>query len=176
MAADKEWQTPSEDELRDMWRSLGEDSAEVTFRTLQQLGTHPFQAIAFLKRHLPPSLDQRRLRQLLKDLDDDTFRTRQTADQELRKLGLGAETELRRTLKSTPSLEVHYRVRWILQTIGEDPVATLRWNRAVWLLERLESREAIAVLQSLADSVAGSAVIADARASLERRMRRQSGK
>jgi hypothetical protein len=93
-----------------------------------------------------------RLRKLIGTLDDATFAEREAAEAELRKLGRQAETELRKTLAESTSLEVKQRVkrivdRWSTATAAY-PAEEARELRAVWALELAGTAEAKKLLEA----------------------------
>src|SRR5262249_30889266 len=64
-------------------------------------------AVDFLAERVKPAkggVDHRRIEQLILDLDDDKFATREQATQELEKIGGPAEAARKRTLNGAPSL------------------------------------------------------------------------
>lgn len=66
---------------------------------------------------------------LIKQLDDDNFQVRETAERELRKISAAAEGPLRKTRESTKSAEVRARIDTILKSIsraGTKPLETLK--------------------------------------------------
>ena len=108
------------------------------------------------------------MKELLVDLDSDTFMVREKASQELAKLGIAAEPLLRRALGEKPTLEMRRRIRLLLAEIGDDPETSRRWNRLVMLLEWDGSAKAREVLDALAGSSVRATVAEDARAALAR--------
>jgi hypothetical protein len=130
------------------------------------------QAVDFLRpRLLPvraPSPEQ--LAGWLKDLDQEEFAARERAAHELeRRLDLIAPA-LRKALAGGPSPEVRRRLTQLIETAetgrwsGDD----LRALRAIEVLERLGSPEAVRVLEALAGGAAESRLTQEARASLGR--------
>jgi hypothetical protein len=59
-----------------------------------------------------------RIDRLIAQLDDDDFQVRQTATEELKKIGLPAEAAVRRALAGSPSAEARQRLKDILATIA----------------------------------------------------------
>ena len=97
---------------------------------------------------LPPNW-----RSLIADLDSDDFDRREAASKELASLGPQAESTLRKALKQTDSAEVRARIRPLLKAPDQWVVTDadmLRVIRAIWVLERIGTPEARAVLDDLA--------------------------
>ncbi len=103
-----------------------------------------------LSQASPP--DERRLKQWLAQLDDDSFEVREAATGQLTRLGKQAEPALRQVLARTPSAKVRRRVETILDELhrpfpqGEE----LAFIRVVEVLERIGSAEARRLLKRLA--------------------------
>jgi hypothetical protein len=154
--------------LEELWVKVGTDDVESAFRIVHVLAEKPDKALSFLKQKVPPPRDDRRVRQLITDLDSDSFPVRQNASAELAKRGYGAEGALRRTLREKPSLEVRRRIELLLSDLKEDVRATRRWNRTILLLEWKASPFARKVLGDLAKSSAHYTVTEDARKALSR--------
>jgi hypothetical protein len=112
------------------------------------------------------SADGRRVAALVRSLDADEFRQRESAYEELEKLKEAAEPALREALEAKPSPEVRRRLAELLEkTSGE----WLRTRRAVEALELSGSPEARQVLEALARGAAGARLTREATAALRRR-------
>ncbi len=112
-----DWNPPtaplSNHNLRALWKTLADNDAKTAYRAILTLSAQPAQTLPFLKDHLAPVPAERpqRIRQLIAQLDDDTFKRREAASTELARLGPQAESALRETLTASPSTELRSRVR-----------------------------------------------------------------
>src|SRR5262249_43513814 len=108
------------------------------------------------------------------DLDHPEFAVRDKAMRELAALGPAAEATLTKTLQARPSLEVSRRIKALLEdmTSARPPAGQLRAIRAVEVLERIGSREAVSFLRELAGGAEGAPLTGHAREALERLQRR----
>jgi WD40 repeat protein len=78
----------------------------------------------------PGANDLQRIRELLGNLDDESYDVREAASQELLELGFVAEEELRRAAKEGKSVEVRLRARRVRQELLSKPRAILRGHTA----------------------------------------------
>jgi WD40 repeat protein len=143
-------------ELERAWNDLGADSGEVAYRALWQFAAGGKPAAAFLKEQLsadPP--DERRVKQLIADLDAEQFEVRDRAMRELTNLGVQAQPLLQKALERPPSAEAQRRLETLLAKLppaGVGPAGVeLRHLRAMQALEYAGTAEARQVLQALAD-------------------------
>ena len=112
----------------------------------------------------------RRVRRLVRDLDDDSFAVRQRAERELRHLGRPARGVLEEALRDRPTPEVRRRVERLLSALdrpGPD-LALLRPLRAVEVLERSATPGARKLLEELASGEPDSDLTRAAKAALAR--------
>ena len=112
----------------------------------------PTEAVALFGENLRPSpeVSATRLRELLRDLDDDSFAKREKATQALKRLGPAADAELRAALKGDPSPELKIRVMALLAAISPPADAQERRSlRAIGLLEEFGTAKARSLLDSL---------------------------
>jgi hypothetical protein len=93
------------------------------------------------------SIDPVRVRQLIIDLDADSYETRQRGERELDRLGVKAASAVEIALNGKPSLEVYYRLKRLLVRIDRE---ILRQVRVVESLERMGTPEARQLLVELA--------------------------
>ncbi len=165
----------SAEELDVFWRDLAGDEAVMAYRAIGILCAASGQTIPFLKAHLHPvaEVDARRLARLIADLDDEHFSVREKASAELAKYGDQAEAALRKTLEGKPSLEARRRIQAILEGLNRPPSGEpVRQLRAVEILERIGTLPAQVILQSLAEGAPQAILTREAKATLERLMRR----
>ncbi len=162
----------SRERLAGLWAGLGQADAAKALEALVALAATPEQTVPFLRERLRPvaAVEPQRVERLLADLDSERFEARQKATDELEDLAELAGPALQRLLQTRPTLEVRQRAERLIQKL-EGPVTSperLRALRAVELLERIGSREAREVLQTLARGTPAARLTQEARDSLER--------
>jgi len=160
------------------WSDLAGPGAPRAFRARGKLASAPEEAIPLLRKHLRPAQasDPQHLRRLLADLESAQFAVREKAQEKLVQLGDLAESALRQTLESNPSLEMRQRVQAILERLRA-PVTQpelLQALRAVAVLEDIDTSQARQILKELANGAPQSRITREARASLERMERRST--
>jgi WD40 repeat protein len=164
----------TEDQFRRQWEDLTADNGTVAYRAVSTLCQAPNQTTAFLKAHLKPVVQETptRITQLIADLGSSQFAAREQASQELARLGMQAEAQLRKAMKETTSAEVQMRIRPLLAKLNElkefvvRDRETLRRIRAVWVLQLLGTPEARAHLEELARGAAADRLTQEAQAAL----------
>ncbi len=154
------------------WDDLASADAPRAFRARWALASAPEETVSFLQEHLHPAkaADPQQLRRLLADLDSDQFAVREKAQGKLVQLGDLAESAMRQTLASNPSLELRQRVQAILERL-RGPVTQpelLQALRAVAVLEDIDTSQARRILKELASGASQSRITREAKASLER--------
>lgn len=169
--------TLAQQDLEKLWTDLLVEDPPVAQRSMWMLIAAPQQTVPFLREHLRSlSLSEPWLKQLIADLDDERFEVRERATLALKGMGPMVEPRLRQVLENGPSAEVRRRVEEILENVrfpeGRRPAEQLRWVRAVQALEYIATAEARQVLQTLADQEAKTQLGQEAKASLDRLMRR----
>ncbi|HVS35107.1 MAG TPA: hypothetical protein VMS17_05960 [Gemmataceae bacterium] len=166
-ASDKPAQTISDKDLENRWADLSGDGGERAYASVQVLSQAADAASFFLGKRLRPAPP---LSQVIAELDADDFDRREAASKELAAAGPGIEPVLRKTLENHPSEEVRSRIEKVLKHIDEwivtDPDA-LRALRAIWVLERIGTPEARAVLQDLAKGAPEVRQTQEAKAALD---------
>jgi RNA polymerase sigma factor (sigma-70 family) len=164
---------PDERQLAAWWADLAGDDAGRAYAAVWKLGELPGSIfLPFLREHMQevPGPDTKEVRQLVKDLDSDSFDVREKAQKRLEELGGTAETELRAALSKDPSPDVKRRLETLLASrpLPATSPKTLRRLRAMQVVERLGSPEARPILADLAEGGAHPAEKYEARAALER--------
>jgi WD40 repeat protein len=162
----------------DRWALLAENDAEKAGQTVWTMVAAPAGSLTLLRKRLQPvSVSQDGLQNLVADLDHPEFAVRDKAMRELAALGPAAEATLTKTLQAKPSLEVTRRIKALLEGIpATRPLpGQLRAIRAVEVLERIGSREAVDFLRELAEGAEGAYLTSHAREALER-WKRRSGR
>jgi len=86
---------------------------------------------------------------LVRDLDDDVFKVRATAEKGLEMLLDEAEVALRKGLADSPSLEARRRIERLLDLIDDRWLNKSRIARATEAVERCGTPEARALLEQL---------------------------
>lgn len=157
------------------WADLAGMDGERIFTAIARLTDAPPQSVELLRTRLRPvsAPADTELRQLLADLDADSFERRQAAAKRLRELGELARNALQDTLRRKPSLEVRRRIEDLL--VEPKPALTpeaRRQLRAIHLLETIGTAEARRVLETLASGATEAQLTREAKASLTRLKRR----
>jgi WD40 repeat protein len=154
---------------------LASSDAEKAGRAMSALLAKPADALAELRKHLKPvSIQQDLLDKLVSNLDDRQFAVREKATKELAAMGPIAETALRKGLNAKPSLETATRIEKLLAGFQSKPnqLNRLREIRAVEVLERIGSREALHLLGELAEGADQATLTMFAKESRDRLHRR----
>jgi Tol biopolymer transport system component len=176
-------ETLSAQRLDTLWNDLAGTDAFRAHRAIWTLAGSGKEAMPFLAERLKElkpgkaaAPDPDRIAKLITQLDDDDFNVRETAHDELKKLGKAAEPALRKALDGAPSAEVDFRVKLLLDKMTAVPSDTLLVVRAVEALELLATPEAHELLSTLAKEGASEALKQEAKATLERLDKRKNGK
>jgi len=164
-------------ELEACWKDLICDDVPKGYKAIWKLTFAPHQAVPFLRERMQPTpvMDAAKIQKWLADLDSDTFAVRQAAAKELEKAGEQVRPFIQDALKVNVTLETRRRLEQILNTLADVPgPETLRTIRAIMALERIGSREAQSVLDTLAGGAPDARETEEAKASLERLAHRAS--
>jgi hypothetical protein len=149
-----------------LWSDLAGEDAAQAYHSVQCLSETSADIPARIAKHLKPIGS---FAHWIADLDNDEFARREAASKQLAAFGTGAEPALRKALAETNSAEVRSRINQLLKTIGEwvvtDPDA-LRSLRAIWVLERIGTPAARAVLEDLAKGAPEARQTQEAKAAL----------
>jgi len=165
--------------LASSWTDLGSDEGGKAYAALRMLRADPARSIPFLQARLKPRADrpdEKKIKQLIAELDADEFTTREKASKELEKLGKGAEDTMRQALAAGPSLEAKIRLEKLLSLLGEDRPLTAdqqRDVRAVRVLEQAGTPESRKLLETLTKESCGWWVTQEAKTALERLEQRE---
>jgi WD40 repeat protein len=158
------------EDLQIMWEGMGAADELQGLEILEALKLAPADVTTFFKGRLKavepiPDVDK-----LISDLSNPSFEARQTATEQLEKLGDYAVPELLKVLDGKPSLEVQRRVDRLLRLVedGLQEPEDRADLRAVMFLGLLKSAEARDVLESLAEG--------DPKATLTRAAKKALGK
>jgi WD40 repeat protein len=144
--------TPSD--LDKWWADLSSDDVRRAYTAVWSLSACPKAAIPFLKERIRPIWRQERgrIELLVAQLNDDHFQVREKSTRALKDLGWEAGPALRKALAGNPNLDMRRRVEVLLETGAGWPASDpgrLRALRAIWVLERIGTREACTFLQEL---------------------------
>jgi WD40 repeat protein len=161
------------EEVEKLWRDLASTDAPRAYLALRLLVQAPLQSAALLKQRLQPLTEEERnrLKTLLRQLDDDAVDRREQATARLSEWGGRILPAVRQLLRQPPSTEVRHRLEQVLDTWRGRPasVEELRWQRALTLLELLQTPESDKLLQALAAGPAEDLLTQEAKALLQRR-------
>jgi WD40 repeat protein len=159
----------------ELWLSLRKEAAGAE-TAMQQLVGDPATAVPFLQKQLAafqPGEQEKRLQQLIADLDDGSFEKRTAAADELVKLRGAAKVALKQLVTAgKPSLEVRKRADEILLELRTTKASlnseSLGALRALEVLERIDSAVSRTALVALAKEAKTPAVATEAAACLKR--------
>jgi hypothetical protein len=159
----------------DLWAALGGADVGQAYRAMLELVGDPKVAVPALAVRVRPvaTPDPQDVVELLRDLDDDEFAVRERATERLTRMREAVAPALREFLKSPPSTDSRRRAEGVLKGLkgldGLDLSADqLRSIRAVEVLERIGTREALGVLESLAKGAASARLTQEAGESVKR--------
>jgi DNA-binding beta-propeller fold protein YncE len=164
----------TEKDLASSWADLGSDEGGEAYAALRMLRADPARSVPFLKERLKPRAgrpEEKKIKQLIAELDADEFATREKASNELGKLGKAAENTMRQALAAGPSLETKKRLERLLSLLGTyRPISPEQQRdvRAVRVLEQAGTPEAMTLLESLTKESPGWWVTQEATVALER--------
>ena len=164
------------DELDRLWRSLAGDDAPAAYLAFWQLAAVPKQSVPFLNGKLAvpqAKFDVAKIRQWIRQLDSDQFRTRDAASKQLAQQLEASVALLEETLRGSPSEETRRRITLLLALRITSDSARERIEKAVRVLEYLETPEAKKCLDELAKGSDGIQPIEAAKAALKRLMARR---
>jgi RNA polymerase sigma factor (sigma-70 family) len=161
-------------QLEGLWADLAGAGGEKVHEAICRLADAPAQAPAFLAERLRPApvVERRRVTELVGQLGSPRFEARQQAMRELEKAGEVAAAALREALSAGPPLEVRRRVEQLLSRLEGWTPEWLRAYRALLVLERLATPEALRLLRSLADGAPEARLTREVRGCLLRLARR----
>jgi hypothetical protein len=156
------------------WRQLASEDPARAYRACWSLVSAPGETVSLLATRLRPvaPAEPGRVTRLLADLEDPQFAAREQAARELARLGAAAEEGLWRTYRHPPSRTVYRRVEELLDLLeaqGRQPL------RAIQVLERIGTPEALQVLETLARGARGARPTEEARAAVGRLRRLRPG-
>jgi WD40 repeat protein len=156
-----------------LWDDLGNNDRIRAYAAFCRLRATPDDAITMLKKHLQPTapVPFERVADLIKKLDDETVKVRETAFEELEKIGLPAEKVLIDARTKSPSNEATRRLNKLLSQIDTG----VHWQRdlaGLKLLEEFNSTASRELLQNLAKGDADVRLTREANIVLQRVLKR----
>jgi WD40 repeat protein len=158
------------DKLDSLWADLADRDGVRAYRALATLARDPRQSVPFLAKQLAVADVAARVKELLGELDNNSYSVRQQASEELEHLGERARGHLVRALAQHPTAEQRRRIEGVLEKLGA-PLSSadgIRLRRAVEALERMGTPAARELLGKLADAPAGDALALEAQRTLRR--------
>lgn len=176
LAAVKKKKTrPTQPTLEQLWTDLGSDDAAKAFRAICALTAAPRQAVELVQKEVKPApvVDEKEIAALMERLSSDEFKVREQATAELGKLGEQALPALKKALTGKLELEARRRIERLVEKVSSHASAPLlRHLRAVEVLEHAGTPEAKHVLVALAGGAPEASLTREAKASLERLVRK----
>jgi RNA polymerase sigma factor (sigma-70 family) len=163
----------TEKDLALLWADLGNDEGGKSYAAARLLRADPARSVPFLRERLKPGepgADEKKVQQLIADLDAEKFDTRERATKALEQLGRHAEAALRSALAGSPSAETRRRLEQLLSRIGDVGLTPEQQRdvRAVRVLAQAGTPESKKALESLAKESAGWWITQEAKAALKR--------
>jgi RNA polymerase sigma factor (sigma-70 family) len=160
------------DQLQALWKALAVPNAEEAGLAIWSLTADPKKTVPFVLERLRelPKFDGLRIRQLIANLDSESFKVRDTAEKGLHIIGKPAEPALREALQYKLSLETNQRIARLLKKRESSmlPADMLQWLRAIEVLEHIGSLEAKQALEQFAKQTTNDYYRHEAQAALQR--------
>jgi WD40 repeat protein len=147
---------PDEKTLAAWWQNLAAEDAGKAYSAVWRMRDVPAQVVVpFLAGRLrsDDGIDGKKARQLIANLDSDTFAGREKASNQLKEMGSDAEPALRLALTRNPSAEARRRLESLVAQLPRtaDTAGERRRLRAIQVLEQAGSAEARRILAELAE-------------------------
>lgn len=165
-------------DLADLWTDLASEDAVRAHKALWGFAASGEKAISWMKNRLRPvkEADYKSIDQLMAELDDKEFPVREAATKQLKNLGIQAFPKLHLALQGRPSPELRLRIEALLGGIQQPRPGSehLRRTRAIQVLEHIGFPEASQILENLASGAAQAPQTQDAKAALQRVLRRHN--
>jgi len=161
----------SDKELEIQYADLKGDNAAHAHRAIWTLAAAAPASLDLVARHLQPAPDDAaRITRLIAELDDKSFAVRTKAMAALIELGGRAEPALRKTLLSSPPIEVQRRITTILGKLDHKALAAkwLHTRRLLAVVEYAGTPEARQILERLAAGAPDAPLTREATAALKR--------
>ncbi len=157
------------------WADLAGMNARSAYKDLMaRLIAAPEVAMDLFKKNLrpakSPNISAAGIDRLIADLDHESFTLRIKASAALEQLGETAGPALRKANEKQPSLEAERRLKSLLDKLDKGTLTPdeVRLVRAVEVLEKVGSPEALAILENLAQGAPAARLTVEARQALGR--------
>jgi hypothetical protein len=155
------------------WDTLRDGKPLEANEAIASLAAAGDDAVTWLESKLRPvdKPDAVKVNKWLAQLNDDAQPKRDEASRELAALGPLIETEIKNALADNPPAEVKRRLEELqrnLRSLWSSAPDTVRAVRSVYVLERIGSEKAVALLKKLAEGEAAARLTREAKISLER--------
>jgi hypothetical protein len=151
---------------------LASAEAEEAFAAVIAMANEPAHALPWLRERLRPVplIEPAQIKKWIAQLDDDDFRVRDAARQQLRKAQDLARPALAEAAKGTLSVEARNKIEALLDALKVDPPSEsrLRALRGVEVLERIGTTEARQHLKQLREGDPAASLTQQARDALAR--------
>jgi RNA polymerase sigma factor (sigma-70 family) len=157
--------------IAEWWGDLQSDSAHLA--TMGNMIANSEKAIAWCRDKIKPSAkpDEKRIAQLVGNLDDPAYSVRDDAERKLAKLGDAIEFRLRRELAATASSEKASRLRRLLYAMTTPAPERIATFRAMEAIERIGTSDARRLIEEWAGGDPDNPFTKAAGKSLERMTR-----
>jgi hypothetical protein len=164
------------DQMESLWEGLADREAARAYQAVWKMVGAPSLSVTFLRNKLQAAkpIPAKHIAGLVADLGADRFAVREKAYRELDILGELAVPALQKALTEEPKLEMRRRVERLLSArqVALPSPHELRLVRALAALEHINTPESRAVLKQLADRAVDARLTQEARASLQRLVKR----
>ena len=166
----------TEKELVAHWESLGDAHAGKAYEARGDFLQAGQNAVAFFAKRLQPSpaIDAKRVENLIKDLDSDSFKVRDKAFKDLGQLGDLVREPMRKALATNPSEELRQRLQLLIGKLNQLSTSQLRSLRAIEVLENIGTPEALKIIERLTQGNSDSLLTIESRAVIARREKRSA--
>ena len=147
-------------DLDKAWRAVEAQDEASQAALVDALKSQPDKAMAFVREQLIPRLDEKRVAELIRQLNADSYRDREEATRALVALGPKVRVLAEKALADAASLEVKTRLETVLSRLGEqtlDAGQLARVASACKALESMGSDEALSLLAELEGHLQGTA-------------------
>ncbi len=163
---------PTDTALNAAWTDLGSHDQARVCSAMAVLIDFPGRSVPLLRMRLRPvtAVDVTKIARHVAELDSDDLATRERASRELEKADEQAKETLRRLLDGKPSAEARRRAERLLRELAApfSDENRLHEMRALEVLERIGSAEALRVVETLAGGAKGAWQTREAAAAAER--------
>jgi hypothetical protein len=170
---------PDPKDVEAAWSTLTGKGSPTLLKSIYTLAAAGDDAVALIRDKVRPipEPDAKILAKLLKNLDDDAYDVRKTAETKLQALGDAARPALEQALARGGSAEFKKQLKHLLE--NPPPIATsgdqIRALRAVWVLEEVGTTAAKNCLKMLANGAAADPLTIAAREAVAR-LRNRDGR